>query len=827
MKHLLSASSLSVLLLASCTIQETDFQKDILNNELFFATFEQPTETGTKVYANENLLLRWHADDRVSIFNKLTYNQQYRFTGETGDNAGGFSKVDSEEFVTGNPILYVVSVSPFQESTKISEEGVLALSLAAEQQYAENSFGRGANTMVSVSADNVLQYKNVGGYLMFSLYGEGVTVSSVTLKGNSDEKISGKASVTMPLDGVPSVVMSNEATDTITLQCETPVALGASEKESTQFWFVIPPTTFPNGFTITVTDPQGKSFGKSTTKSIEIQRNTLSKMSPIEVELNPSSPSYGAQYLTFEIISGGTIEWKCSSVNYPERTIYYSLNNGAWTPITASYEDDSSILVSSGDRVRFYGNNTEYRYYSFSGTATFNVCGNIMSLISSSFENQTCLESLCTFAELFNDCSALENANHLILPATTLADRCYEGMFLGCTNLTTAPTLPATTLADGCYDSMFSGCTSLTTAPTLPATTLADGCYSYMFSDCTSLTTAPTLPATTLADGCYERMFSGCTSLTTASTLPATTLADGCYSYMFSDCTNLITAPTLPATTLARNCYRSMFSGCTNLTTASTLPATTLAEFCYDRMFYGCTNLITAPTLPATTLAEFCYLDMFSGCTNLTTAPNLPATTLADCCYRGMFSGCTNLTTPPTLPATTLAGECYGYMFYGCTNLITAPTLPATTLAGNCYSRMFYNCTNLTIAPTLPATTLADRCYEGMFLGCTSLMTAPTLPATTLTIDCYSGMFSGCTQLKTAPDLHAKVLKEGCYQGMFYGCKTLNYIKCLAENPDSPVNPLIYTSGWTYGVASQGTFIKSSTATFWTDIPENWTVISE
>ena len=178
---------------------------------MFFATFEQPTETGTKVYANENLLLRWHADDRISIFNKLTYNQQYRFTGETGDNAGGFSKVDGEEFVTGNPLPHVVSVYPYQESTRISEDGVLTLILPAEQQYAENSFGRGANTMVSVSADNVLQYRNAGGYLMFSLYGEGVTVSSVTLKGNKAEKISGKASVSMPLDGIPSVVMSDEA----------------------------------------------------------------------------------------------------------------------------------------------------------------------------------------------------------------------------------------------------------------------------------------------------------------------------------------------------------------------------------------------------------------------------------------------------------------------------------------------------------------------------------------------------------------------------------------------------------------------------------------
>ena len=62
-------------------------------------------------------------------------------------------------------------------------------------------------------------------------------------------------------------------------------------------------------------------------------------------------------------------------------------------------------------------------------------------------------------------------------------------MFSSCSSLTTAPDLPATTLANGCYESMFNGCTSLTTAPELPATTLADSCYSGMFSGCSKLNT--------------------------------------------------------------------------------------------------------------------------------------------------------------------------------------------------------------------------------------------------------------------------------------------------------------------------------------------------
>jgi len=56
-------------------------------------------------------------------------------------------------------------------------------------------------------------------------------------------------------------------------------------------------------------------------------------------------------------------------------------------------------------------------------------------------------------------------------------DYCLFYLFSDCTTLTKAPVLPATTLAEGCYEGMFSGCASLTQAPELPATTLVDVCY--------------------------------------------------------------------------------------------------------------------------------------------------------------------------------------------------------------------------------------------------------------------------------------------------------------------------------------------------------------
>ena len=256
-------------------------------------------------------------------------------------------------------------------------------------------------------------------------------------------------------------------------------------------------------------------------------------------------------------------------------------------------------------------------------------------------------------------------------------------------------------------------------------------------------------------------------------------------------------------------------------------------NYAFYNLFYQNTNIKSAKNLilPATTLVDWCYASMFNGCTNLVNAPVLPATTLANSCYSRMFNGCTSLTTAPVLPAETLANSCYASMFQGCNKLTTAPELPATTLATECYSYMFSGCRSLVTAPELPVTTLADYCYNGMFEVCTNLVNAPVLPATTLANSCYYNMFRGCTSLTTAPVLPAETLVKECYEEMFTDCTSLNYIKAMFTTTPSGSSPNYYTLNWVYNVASTGTFVKNSAAT-WdvtgvNGIPSGWTVVTE
>ena len=170
-------------------------------------------------------------------------------------------------------------------------------------------------------------------------------------------------------------------------------------------------------------------------------------------------------------------------------TISYRTTKSDWveTYEPINIEPHESIEIKANLRVDLI--NLALNNCVMEGNTTCDIKGNIMSLLfGDDFIDKTDLTGyLAAFYLLFMNNQNIVSAENLILPATTLANSCYYGMFSGCSNLTTAPELPATTLEIGCYANMFSGCSNLTIAPELPATTLANDCYAIMFKDCTNL----------------------------------------------------------------------------------------------------------------------------------------------------------------------------------------------------------------------------------------------------------------------------------------------------------------------------------------------------
>jgi len=268
--------------------------------------------------------------------------------------------------------------------------------------------------------------------------------------------------------------------------------------------------------TITATGG-GKNYTKSVTAKT-YSANNFYQQGLRMAEMHP---------LTVEALTAGTVKVNIGNGSGTLSSgMKYSVNGGAKTTITTT----TSIAVSAGDKVQFYGNGTATQVYGdnpevkIQGDGAGFTCkayGNIMSLLDEeNFATKTDLPNQTfVFWGLFYGNTALTDASTLLLPATTLAKSCYNSMFRDCKALTAAPALPATTLVENCYYEMFRDCKALTAAPALPATTLATSCYYSMFDGCSALTAAPALPATTLVQTCYDYMFNGCSNLSSVTCL--------------------------------------------------------------------------------------------------------------------------------------------------------------------------------------------------------------------------------------------------------------------------------------------------------------------
>lgn len=298
MRNIIVCAFVWLLAISCSNFEQNDKVNQLLTApEIIYAEFELPD---SRTYVENGMDQRWNRDDEISYFS-VNYNLKYRFKGETGADNGAFEKI-TEDVVTGVELDNNYAVYPYKESTSISADGVISFDMPAEQSYAENSFGLGDNTMVAVTSgkdDNVLRFKNVGGYLNVQLYGDDVTVKSIELKGNREERIAGKATIISSYGGYPVVEMATTAYTTITLDCGEGVKLSNNADSPTIFWFVLPTLTFSEGFSIVVTDINGQIFKQTTNNSYTVERNKIQPMKSLKTTFEtPEAPDTWKIYYT-------------------------------------------------------------------------------------------------------------------------------------------------------------------------------------------------------------------------------------------------------------------------------------------------------------------------------------------------------------------------------------------------------------------------------------------------------------------------------------------------------------------------------------------------
>lgn len=268
----------AALTIAACNKTETTVPT--ADHNTLYAHIEQ--ETATKTYMDASNNIRWSSGDQIVGFMKSSLGLKYQIlSSSVGKTSASFENISSSNvnINAGTEWDHNVVYYPYSDDVAAEKSGSnysLNVVLPAEHTYAEKSFGEGSMAMVAVSEDNNITFKNVLGGMKLQLKGT-QKVTSITLQGKNNEKLSGLATIIAYTDETkPAIIMAQSASTSVTLDCGDGVQL--SESTATDFIIALPPVLFSDGFTVTVTDSDSQTYIVETDKANTVLRSSLLTM---------------------------------------------------------------------------------------------------------------------------------------------------------------------------------------------------------------------------------------------------------------------------------------------------------------------------------------------------------------------------------------------------------------------------------------------------------------------------------------------------------------------------------------------------------------------
>ena len=421
------------MLTLSWACQQEELNLNDVSQRVHIYAETESFEEETKTSINSSNSVVWSQGDYIATFLNSTKAVRYQVTDESvGTPNGDFveAPLSGGGLSSGNELGINALVYPFESDLifsnhDVSGDDVLSyeiqrVTVPSVQTYQANSFPEESFIMVAVTKnekDYNFNFRNASGALKLQLKGNS-SVKSIEIKGNSDELLSGDATVIVSTTAAPEIIMSESASKTVTLDCGEGVQL--NEQEATLFMMTLPPTPFSNGFTITITDTAGNTKELSTTKPNPVNRSRSLRMPTVTLESATPAPADNDYIDEYGVNRGPGVE----------------IDGVVWAPVNCGYHATDYKYGKLYQWGRKYGQGYDGYFYGgdlgqmYSDTSVPSIASGPVSLSvgqSESNSNKFYYNSSSPYDWVTPQNGALWNSGTEDNPVKTEYDPCPEG----------------------------------------------------------------------------------------------------------------------------------------------------------------------------------------------------------------------------------------------------------------------------------------------------------------------------------------------------------------------------------------------------------------
>lgn len=273
---------------AACAEKEVEYSTiDSEGVEVVISAVREGNTPDTRTVRESDGSVEWCPMDEISVFYTENTTGGSRFTCQsTEQTAIAEFKGRLEGVIAGGEYFtngkYLYGVYPYSANTKF-KDGVTTITLSSNQTAVEGTFANGLFPTIARAQSVNLAFYNICGGVKFMVSREDIT--SVSIKGNSDERLAGAANVSFNEDGKPLVLAEEVGENGSKKEITVYAPGGGTFDPGKEYYIVAYPVKLSSGYTMTFRTSEMKEGSYVNNGEVEIQRSVFGVLDQVDKEV--------------------------------------------------------------------------------------------------------------------------------------------------------------------------------------------------------------------------------------------------------------------------------------------------------------------------------------------------------------------------------------------------------------------------------------------------------------------------------------------------------------------------------------------------------------